>query len=163
QDAHLVGRAWDAGRGIILLANKWDLLPRERRDRRTFQAALAAAHAAFADLPLLPVSAKTGEGLSGVFPLVAQVEPAYRATPPTRACAPAPPPAVAPRAPPSPGGPPLRFLYATQPGRRPPAISIFGSAPGSVPRAYARYLASQFSATFRLVGAPLRLDFRARR
>jgi len=163
QDAHLVGRAWDAGRGIILVANKWDLLPRERRDRRTFQAALAAAHAAFADLPLLPVSAKTGEGLSGVFPLVAQVERAYGATLATPALNRALAAAVAAHAPPSPGGRPLRFLYATQTGRRPPAISIFGSAPGSVPRAYARYLASQLSATFRLVGVPLRLDFRARR
>jgi GTPase len=94
---------------------------------------------------------------------VAQVERAYEASLPTPALNRALAAAVAAHAPPSPGGRPLRFLYATQTGRRPPAISIFGSAPGSVPRAYARYLASQFTAAFKLVGVPLRLDFRARR
>src|SRR5207248_3240781 len=37
QDARLVGRAWEAGRGIVLLANKWDLVPAARRDRAAFR------------------------------------------------------------------------------------------------------------------------------
>ena len=163
QDAHLVGRAWEAGRGTILLANKWDTLPRERRDRKAFAAALAAAHPAFAELPLLTVSALTGEGLSGLFPLVVRVERAYDSALPTPALNRALAAAVAEHAPPSPGGRPLRFLYATQTGRRPPVVTIFGSTPTTVPRAYARYLAARFTAAFELVGVPLRLDFRARR
>src|SRR5207249_511727 len=74
QDARLVGRAWEAGRGIVLLANKWDLVPPARRDRAAFRAALVAARPAFAELPLLCVSAATGEGLGDLFPLVARVE-----------------------------------------------------------------------------------------
>src|SRR5262249_7920607 len=78
QDARLVGRAWEAGRGGLLLANKWDLLWGPRRDVRTFRRALAAAHPAFARLPLLCVSARTGEGLEGFFGVLAQVERSYR-------------------------------------------------------------------------------------
>src|SRR5262249_57131914 len=35
QDARLVGRAWEAGRGVILLANKWDLTRGPQRDVRS--------------------------------------------------------------------------------------------------------------------------------
>src|SRR2546428_7433938 len=85
QNARLLGRAWQAGRGLFLLANKWDLVLPARRDRAAFRAALVAAHPAFAKLPLLCVSAATGEGLGGLFPLAARVERAYEAELPTPA------------------------------------------------------------------------------
>jgi len=163
QDARIVGRAWQAGRGVVLLANKWDTLPPERRDPADFRAAIATFHGAFADLPLLCVSAKTGEGLGGLWPLVARVERAYDATLPTPAVNEALADAVASHPPPSPGGRPLRFFYATQTARRPPAVTVFTNAPEAVPAAYARYLAGQLVARFCLVGVPLRLRFRARR
>src|SRR5207237_9535973 len=74
QDARLVGRAWEAGRGVILLANKWDLVPAAGGKRSTFHDRLIDAHPAFARLPLLSVSATTGEGLGALFPAVARVE-----------------------------------------------------------------------------------------
>src|SRR5439155_1147652 len=129
QDARLVGRAWEAGRGVVLLANKWDLVPSARRDRASFRDALVAAHPAFAGLPLLCVSAETGEGLGDLFPLVARLERAYEAVLPTPALNRALEAAVAATSPPSPGGRALRFFYATQTARRPPAVTVFGSAP----------------------------------
>src|SRR5881628_2863925 len=163
QDARLVGRAWEAGRGIVLLANKWDLVPPARRDRAAFRAALVAAHPAFAELPLLCVSAATGEGLGDLFPLVARVERAYAAELPTPALNRALAAAVAATPPPSPGGKALRFFYATQTGRRPPAVTVFASAPALVPAAYARYLVGRLAEAFRLTGVPLRLALRTRR
>jgi GTP-binding protein len=163
QDARLVGRAWEAGRGVVLLANKWDTLSPARRDAATFRGELAAAHPAFAHLPLLCVSARTGEGLDGLFPLVARVERAYEATLPTPALNRALRAAVAAHSPPSPGGRALRFLYATQTDRRPPTVTVFANAPAAVPTAYARHLTARISAAFGLVGVPLRVRFRARR
>jgi len=163
QDARLLGRAWQAGRGVVLLANKWDLVPPARRDRAAFRAALVDVHPAFAELPLLCVSAVTGEGLGDLFPLVARVERAYEAVLPTPALNRALAAAVAATPPPSPGGKALRFFYATQTGRRPPAVTVFASAPALVPAAYARYLVGRLAHAFRLTGVPLRLALRTRR
>src|SRR5262245_3543581 len=163
QDARFVGRAGEAGRGVVLVVNKWDLLPAARRDRAAFREALVAAHPAFARLPLLCVSALSGEGLGDLFPTVARVERAYGAALPTPALNRALAAAVGATPPPSPGGRPLRFYYAAQTGERPPAIAVFTNRPDLVPSAYARYLSARFSDAFGLTGVPLRLQFRARR
>ena len=163
QDARLVGRAWEAGRGIVLVANKWDLVPPARRDATTYREQLAAAHPGFARLPLVAVSAQTGEGLGDLFPAVARVEHGYAATLPTPALNRALEAAVAATPPPSPGGRALRFFYAAQTGHRPPAVAVFASRPDLVPPAYARYLTTRLADAFRLVGVPLRLQLRARR
>jgi GTP-binding protein len=159
QDARLVGRAWEAGRGIVLLANKWDLVRRAGRDAGAFRQTLVDAHPGFAELPVLCVSASTGEGLQDLFPMVGRVERAYQAALATPALNRALREAVDATPPPSPGGRPIRLLYVTQTGQRPPAVTVFASAPAAVPPAYARYLASRFSAAFRLAGVPLRVRF----
>src|SRR5437667_225970 len=130
---------------------------------RLLRAALVAAHPAFAELPLLCVSAVTGEALGDLFPLVARVERAYEAELPTPALNRALAAAVAATPPPSPGGKALRFFYAAQTGRRPPAVAVFASAPALVPAAYARYLVGRLTEAFRLTGVPLRLALRTRR
>ena len=163
QDARLVGRAWEAGRGVLLLANKWDLLSGPRRDVRTFRRTLAAAHPAFASLPLLCVSARTGEGLEGFFGVLAQVERSYHAalgTPRLNQVLRA---AVEAHAPPSPDGRPVRLFYVTQTHAAPPEVTVFASAPSRIPTAYQRFLRTRFVEAFGLVGVPLRVRFRARR
>ena len=163
QDARLIGRAWDAGRGIILLANKWDLMRGPAREVRAFRRTVAAAHPAFAGLPLLCVSARTGEALDGLLGMLVQVERSYTARLPTPELNRTLRAAVETHAPPSPEGRALRFFYVTQTGSRPPEVTVFTSAPARVPAAYARYLRTRFGEAFGLVGVPLRVRFRGRR
>jgi GTP-binding protein len=163
QDARLVGRVWDAGRGLIVLANKWDLTSGPQRDVRTFRRALQAGRPGFAALPVLCVSARTGEGLEGLFGILADVERGYRATMPTPALNRTLRAAVDAHAPPSPEGRPVRLLYATQTATAPPEVTVFASAPEKVPEAYTRYLRTRFSEAFGLVGVPLRVRLRPRR
>ena len=85
-------------------------------------------------LPLLAVSASTGEGLGALFPTVARVERAYDARLSTPALNRALAAAVEATPPPSPGGRPLRFFYATQTAHRPPVVAVFTSRPEAVPR-----------------------------
>ena len=162
QDARLIGRAWAAGRGVILLANKWDTIPPARRDARAFRESIAGTNPAFAALPVLCVSARTGEGIRDLFPTVARVERAYDPTLTTPAINRALEEAVGSHPPPSPGGRALRFRYATQTGRRPPVVTVFTNAPGAIPTSYARYLTGRFAEKFNLVGVPLQLHFRGR-
>jgi GTP-binding protein len=163
QDARLIGRAWEAGRGVIVLANKWDLTSGRQRDVRTFRRALQAGHPGFAALPVLCVSARTGEGLDGLYGVLAEVERGYRVSMPTPALNRVLRAAVDAHAPPSPEGRPVRLFYATQTASGPPEVTVFASAPERVPAAYARYLRTRFSEAFGLVGVPLRVRFRARR
>ena len=162
QDARVLARARDLGRGVILLANKWDAVPAERRDPAVFRRAMRATRPAFADLPLLLLSARTGEGLADLFPLVRRVERAYEAVLPTGELNRALGSAVETQAPPSVGGRPLRLFYATQTGRRPPEVTVFASVPEGMPTSYRRYLTARLAKTFGLFGVPLRLAFRAR-
>jgi GTP-binding protein len=163
QDARIVGRALEAGRAVILLANKWDLVQGVERDVKRFRERVRGLNPGFAELPLLCVSATTGEGLEGLFNQVARVEAGYRATMATPALNRTLERAVAAHAPPSPQGRAIRLFYATQTATAPPEITVFASAPGSIPAAYTRYLAKRLADAFGLVGVPLRLRYRARR
>ena len=162
QDARIIGRAWEAGRGVLLLANKWDTVPPARRDATAFRADLTALRPAFASLPVLCVSARTGEGIAGIFPRVAAIEKAYGATLPTPALNRALRAAVSEHAPASVRGRVPSLLYATQTGTRPPAVTIFVSDPAAIAAAYVRYLTTRIRDEFGLVGVPLRVALRAR-
>jgi GTP-binding protein len=162
QDARIIGRAWEAGRGVLLLANKWDTVPRARRDATSFRAAATALRPAFASLPMLCVSAHTGEGVAEIFPRVAAIEQAYGATLPTPALNRALRTAVGEHPPASVRGRVPSLLYATQTGMRPPVVTIFSSKPAAIAPDYVRYLATRLRDAFGLVGVPLRLSFRAR-
>jgi GTP-binding protein len=163
QDARLAARAWEAGRGLILVANKWDLLAGRARDVARFRREVASLRPGFERLPLLCTSAHTGEGLEGVLGAVRRVERAYDATLPTAALNRALQDAIAATAPPSPGGRAIRLFYATQTARRPPEVTVFASAPQRVPESYRRYLTSRIVGAFDLAGVPLGLKLRSRR
>lgn len=159
QDARIVGRAWEAGRGILLVANKWDTVaPAERRSER-FRRRLGLAHPGLAGLPLVCVSARTGEGLATMLAAIARLEDAYGAQLATPALNRALRTAVRGQPPPSAAGRAIRLLYATQTERRPPTVSIFTSRAGTVSATYQRFLAGRLGAAFGLVGVPLRLRF----
>jgi GTP-binding protein len=147
---------------VLLLANKWDTVPPAKRDATTFRTTIATLRPGFADLPILCVSARTGEGLGDLFPRLAPIERAYRATLPTPALNRALRAAVAAHAPPSSRGRVPSLLYAAQTATAPPAVTVFASNPAAVPEDYARYLATRLRERFRLVGVPLRVVFRAR-
>jgi len=163
QDARIAGRALEAGRGVVLLANKWDLLRGAARDVKRFRERVRSLNPGFAELPLLCVSATTGEGLEALFNQIARVEAAYRATIATPALNRALRAAVEAHAPPSPQGRPIRLFYATQTASAPPEVAVFTNAPGAVPADYTRYLTNRFAREFALVGVPVRVVYRARR
>jgi GTP-binding protein len=163
QDARLIGRAVEAGRAVVLLANKWDLLPRKEQSLAGWRRRVEGLHAAATGLPVLAVSAHSGEGVADIFPLVRRLEAAYGRVLPTAPLNRALREAVAAHAPPSPGGRPVRLFYATQTGTRPPHVVVFASAPSLLRAAYRRYLLNTLREHFKLDGVPLRLSFRARR
>jgi GTP-binding protein len=163
QDARLTGRALEAGRAVILVANKSDLLPAGPRGPAVVREAVAAAHPGLAQLPVLALSAATGEGVERLEPMLRRVERSYDRVLQTATLNRALQAAVAEHAPPSPKGRPVRFFYATQTGHRPPEVTVFMSDPTLVPASYRRYLSNRLGDAFGVTGVPLRVVCRPRR
>jgi GTP-binding protein len=162
QDARIAGYAWERGRALLLVINKWDAVARERRDRTAFQAQIREHYTTLADVPCVFVSALSGQGVQTIFPALGRLVAAHRTQMRTVEVNEVLGAATRAQAPASVHGKRPRFFYATQTGSAPPVITIFTSAPECVQTAYERYLANEFRASFHLYGTPLRLRFRPR-
>lgn len=158
QDARLMGLVAHYGRALVLAVNKWDHL---EQDQRKFVKDLVDYRLPFLDyVPVHFISALHGSGLRE---LMEDVERAYEST-----TAELPTPelnrilerAVERHQPPAVIGRRIKLRYAHQGGRNPPVIVIHGNQTDKVPDAYRRYLANAFREALRLVGVPLRLEFK---
>ncbi|BBO92716.1 ribosome biogenesis GTPase Der [Desulfosarcina ovata] len=163
QDARVAGYAYDRGCGAIFLLNKWDLV--DNRDgkalkRMTENLRMTAKFLSFA--PVLTVSAKTGQRVPKIFPVVDQVFAQYAVRITTGQLNKVMEKALE-RTPPSlHKGKRLKFYYATQVSTRPPTFVSFVNFPDAVHFSYQRYLVNQIRETFKLDKTPLRLLLKQR-
>jgi len=162
QDARIASYAWERGRALLIVVNKWDLVPGRERDAPTFLAAIRAHYKTLADVPAVCLSARTGTGVSALFPAVEASIAAHRRSVRTVHLNQVLQQATQAQAPPSVHGRRPHFLYATQTATAPPTFTVFCSAPDAVTTAYERYLSNAFRTAFELHGTPLRLRFRPR-
>src|SRR6266540_3373568 len=158
QDQKVAARAVEAGCGLVLLANKWDLMDEDAR--RAFKADLEHRLWFVEWAPLLRVSARTGRGVDRIWRQVdtALAERARRV--PTAALnqwlA-----AATGRTPPPPSrGRAVKVRYVTQARVDPPEFVFFASGP--LTPAYRRYLEHDLRRSFGFEGTPLRVIGRTR-
>jgi GTPase len=163
QDARIGAYAWERGRALGLVVNKWDVVPAERRNASRVARSVEERFPTFRVLPKLFASALTGEGVNRVWKLVDQLATAHRLRMPTPRLNRVVTEAVRRQQPPAVKGRRPRFLYATQTAVSPPTITLFTGAPEHVQPVYERYLVNQLREAFPLDGTPVRLVFRARR
>jgi GTP-binding protein len=161
QDLHIIGLALKAKTGVLVVANKWDLMAGaspaefEARVRRRLYFAPWVAFAI--------VSAKEG---SGVRPLLQQAlrlsdeRRRHIATPALNAVVER---AVAERPPPPVRNQQVKFFYASQAAAPPPTFAFFVSNASLVHFSYRRYLENVLREHFGFQGVALRLVFRSRR
>jgi GTP-binding protein len=71
QDMHIAGYIIDAGKGVMLLVNKWDLVPREQRER--FKQGLGQRFRFASYAPVIYISAKLRQGTEGILPLAWEI------------------------------------------------------------------------------------------
>ncbi len=160
QDMRIASRAWEEGRGLLVVANKWDL---QRTAAKTFIDDVRIHYPSLAGVPVLTLSARTGAGVDALLPAVKRIAAAHAIelrTPRLNEVLAA---AVRAKEPPLAHGRRPKLFYATQVGRRPPTIAIFTNAPTAIHPSYHRYLQKQIAAAFRVTGTPLRVQFRGRR
>jgi GTP-binding protein len=151
EDKRIAARVIEVGRGLVVAANKWDLV--EERDR-TFKD-LGREVASFARASVLRTSAKTGVGVHRAAPLLLEVHDRWRRRVPTARVNEVLQAAQGEH--PAPRG--ARFRYGTQVGAGPPTFALFGGrSPGAN---YERFLEHRLRRAFELDGVPVRLRFRA--
>ena len=163
QDARLIRYAWERGRGIVLVVNKWDLIPSDKKNQSQFIRALREEFPVTQPLPIVFLSALTGSRVKRLLPVIDRVAQAHRTEIPTPVLNQAFTEWTTRHPAPIYHRKPVRFYYATQVETRPPKMAVYTSSPDGVPAHYERYLENQLRGTFDLEGTPVRLDFRARR
>jgi GTP-binding protein len=155
QDQRLAERVDAAGCPVVVLLNKWDLLPdAEARDAATAQLALRLHF--IGDAPVLKVSAKSGKGVHKLLPVLADAIERYHRRVPTREVNKV--LLEAQQAQPAPGG--ARVLYGLQGAADPPTFTLFSNR--DLPPQYLRYLERKFREAFGLGAVPIKLRVRRR-
>ncbi|WP_019591696.1 ribosome biogenesis GTPase Der [Thioalkalivibrio sp. ALE20] len=159
QDAHLLGLVIDAGRALVVAVNKWDGMDPDDREWVRSEMQRRLGFVDYARMRL--ISALHG---SNVGHLLDDVREAHASafvdisTPELTRLLEA---AVAEHAPPLVSGRRIKLRYAHQGGQNPPVIVVHGNQTDRLPGAYKRYLENFFRRQLKLVGTPLRLEFRS--
>jgi GTP-binding protein len=163
QDSRLAQYAWERGRGVVLVVNKWDAVPAEQRNQARYLENLHHFFPVVRPLPVVFLSALTGSRVNTLLPTVERVAQAHAAQLPTTLLNRYLQEWTKRYPPPSYKGKQPKLFYATQVSTKPPLIAIFTSVPEGITSAYTRYLENQLRETFALIGTPIKLSFRTRR
>ena len=164
QDAAIAGAADKAGRGVIIAANKWDLM----KDRgseyvKEFDEQLRRQLKFLDYAPVLHISAATGERTPRLLETIDRVAASRRKrvrTPELNRLV----EQISHEHPPaSPGRKHVRILYATQTAVAPPTFVFFTNVATSFHFSYTRYLENRLREAFGFEGTPIRMHVRARR
>ena len=164
QDAVIAGEAEKAGCGVIVAANKWDLVKDRGPDfSKTFDADLRRGLRFAEFAPILHVSALTGQRAPRVIERAVEVAEARATHVATAELNRVVARITARHRPASPGRHAVKILYAAQVGVRPPSFVFFTNVATRFHFSYERYLRNQLRDAFGFEGSPIRVKARARR
>jgi GTPase len=163
QELKLAEKAWKSGCGLIIVANKWDLVEKETMTAETFARELRARAPALRWVPILFASALTGQRVQKVLDHILEVAAERSKRLPTRVVTDAVRKLAERQPPPHHRGAPVKLLYATQAAVAPPSFVVFTNYPKAIPEHYVRYLLNGIRGHWQFRGAPIRIRFRSRR
>lgn len=162
QDLRIAEKAWKAGCGLIIVANKWDLVEKDTMTAIEWERTLKQRAPSLGSVPVLFSSALTGQRVHKVLDLIVKVADTRSRRIQTHEVNEAVEELAARVPPPHYRGAPVRFLYATQAATAPPTIVIFANYPKEVPEHYVRYLRNGFRKRWGFEGSPIRIRLRSR-
>jgi GTP-binding protein len=163
QDGAIAGAAQEAGRGIIIAANKWDLMKEQGPGAaKVFDENLRYQLKFLDYAPILHISAATGERTPKLLEVVERVAVAARTRVPTgelnrfiEKVTSASPPVTA-------GHRNVRVMYAAQTSVAPPTFVLFTNTATKLHFSYERYLENRLRETYGFFGNPIRIQIRGR-
>lgn len=160
QDIRIAEMAWQAGCGLVLVANKWDLVEKDERSADIFRRHVTDRLPFLRWVPVLFASALTGLRVRRALDLVLEVAEERRRRIPTATVNEVVRSLVDRQPPPHSRGREVKIRYVTQAEVAPPTFILFANLPREVPDHYIRYLENGFRDAWGFVGAPIRIRLR---
>ena len=162
QDVRIAGYVHEEGKASVLIVNKWDKIEKDTHTMHEFEKKLASDLAFMDYVPMLFISAKTGQRVYKVLETakLAYAQNCTRVKTGTLNDVVA--EAVSANEPPSDKGRRLKIYYATQANIKPPTFVLFVNDPEIMHFSYKRYLENFFRKSFGLTATPLRTLVRKR-
>ncbi len=160
QDTKIAGEAHEAGKGIIIVVNKWDEYKKENGTMEQYKKDVYNKLAYISYAPILFISAKTGQRVNKLFEIINSVASQNSLRVSTAVLNQVLNEAIAIVQPPTDKGKRLRIFYMTQAGTKPPTFVVFVNDKTLFHFSYERYLINQIRKEFGLVGTPVRMIVR---
>ena len=157
QDAKIAGEAHEAGKGVIIVVNKWDAVEKETGTLEKYKKEVYQKLKYLSYAPIIFISALTGQRVNKLFDMINEVaeKNAFRIS--TSVLNQVINEAIAIVQPPSDKGKRLKIYYGTQVGSKPPTFVIFVNDKKLFHFSYERYLVNQIRKEFDLTGTPIRI------
>ncbi|BCA85498.1 GTPase Der [Enterococcus saigonensis] len=163
QDKRVAGYAHEAGKGIIIVVNKWDLVEKETNTMRDFETEIRDEFQYLDYAPIIFVSAVTKQRLNKLPELIEEVSMNQNLRVPSAVLNDIIMDAVAINPTPTDKGKRLKIFYATQVAVKPPTFIIFVNEEELMHFSYARFLENQIRKAFTFEGTPIRVIARRRK
>lgn len=157
QDEKIAGLAHEAGKGVIICINKWDLIQKETGTLEKYKKNVRAKLAYMDYAPILFISTLTGQRVNNIFELINSVNEANNLRVPTGVLNDVISEAIAITQPPSDKGKRLKIYYITQVTTRPPTFVVFVNNKELMHFSYVRYLENHIRKCFKLEGTPIKM------
>jgi GTP-binding protein len=150
QDTHIAGFVIDALKSCVVLVNKWDLVVKDSYTMDEYTRVIREQLNFMDYVPILFISAKTGQRVEQVLPLALQVQEERLARIDTHPA-------------PSHAGRELKIYYASQVRTDPPTFLLYVNDPKLFHFSYKRYLENQFRKEYGFLGTPIKLVAKGRK
>ena len=162
QDTKIAGEAHEAGKGVIIVVNKWDEYEKGNGTLEQYKKDVYNKLSYLSYAPILFISAKTGQRVNKLFEMINSVASQNALRVSTSVLNQVLNEAIAIVQPPTDKGKRLRLFYMTQARTKPPTFVVFVNDKALYYFSYERYLVNQIRKEFGLVGTPVRIIVRER-
>lgn len=160
QDTKIAGEAHEAGKGVIIVVNKWDAMEKETGTLEKYKKEVYDKLKYLSYAPMIFVSAKTGQRVNKLFDLINHVAEQNTMRVSTSVLNQVINEAIAIVQPPTDKGKRLKIYYGTQASTKPPTFVVFVNNKELFHFSYERYLVNQIRKEFGLEGTPVRIMVR---
>lgn len=160
QDEKIAGLAHEAGKGVIIVINKWDLVEKETNTMSVYKKQVYEKLAYLSYAPIIFISTVTGQRINKIFEMINEVNEQNALRVPTGLLNDTLAEAIAITQPPSDKGKRLKIYYMTQVKTRPPTFVIFVNSKPLMHFSYVRYIENHLRKQFGFVGTPIHMIIR---
>ncbi len=162
QDMTVAGYAYEKGRAVVLVVNKWDTVEKDNSTMNKYLDKLKVSFKFLAFAPVVFVSALTGQRVTKIMSEVEKVAAEFNKRIPTPGLNKVLAEAEKTHQPPIYQGKRLKFFYMTQVSVRPPSFVVFVNKAEGVHFSYQRYLVNKLREAFGFDGVPIRVNYKDR-